>query len=160
MILSIEGQVVNAYIEPQFADIVGGPVVTVEFDAWENVPKLRRHLSGDLRVAKPSRYFSFAGYTQLLDLRFLSDNFKITPEDLLIDTNTSPTPAAFSWSGYEQDTEISEDEYEPGESYFGYSLRGDLESTKNNSDIHFDSFYAHPLFTLPKELQQLTESNQ
>lgn len=160
MILNIEGQIVNAYMEPQFADIVGGPVVTVEFDAWENVPKLRRHLHGDLRVAKPSRYFSFAGYTQLLDLRFLSDNFKIKAEDLLIDTNTSPAPAAFSWSGYEEDTEIGEDEYEPGESYFGYSLPEDLESTKYDSDIHFDCFYAYPLFTLPKELQQLTESNQ
>ena len=32
MILNIEGQIVNAYIEPQFADIVGGPVITVEFD--------------------------------------------------------------------------------------------------------------------------------
>lgn len=160
MILNIEGQIVNAYIEPQFQGIAGGPVVTVEFDAWENVPKLRRHLHGDLRVAKPSCYFSFAGYTQLLDVRFPSDNFKITAEDLLIDTNTSPAPAAFSWIGFEEDTEIGEDEYEPGESYFGYSLPEDLESTKYDSDIPYDCFYAYPLFTLPKELQQLTESNQ
>jgi len=78
MILMIDGQVVNAYIQPQFLEVQGGPVVTVEFDAWESVPNLRRHIRGDLRVSRVARYFSFVGYIQLLDLQFLVGNYKLT----------------------------------------------------------------------------------
>jgi len=153
MILIIEGQLVNAYIEPQFLEVEGGPVVTVEFDAWESVPNLRRHIRGDLRVSRVARYFSFVGYTQLLDLQFLVGNYKLTKEDLLIEHNTSPTPVAFSWSGYEADIEVGDDEYQQGESHFGYSLPEDLTSTRYDGDNHYECFYAYPLFTLPKELE-------
>jgi hypothetical protein len=153
MILMIDEQIVNAYIEPQFLEVQGGPVVTVEFDAWESVPNLRRHIKGDLRVARVTRYFNFVGYTQLLDLQFLVGNYKLNKSDLLIEHNTSPTPVAFSWSGYEADIEIGDDEYQQGESYFGYSLPEDLTSTRYDGDIHYECFYAYPLFTLPRELE-------
>ena len=160
MLLAIEGQIVSAYIEPQFAETVGGPVVTVEFNAWESVPNLRKHIKGDLRVPRVSRYFSFVGYTQLLDLQFLAGDYKIQKSDLLIDSNTSPEPVAFSWSGYESDIQVSEDEYIQGETYFGYALPSDLESTRYDGDIDYECFYAYPLFTLPQELRQLKEGTR
>ena len=160
MILSIEGQLINAYIEPQFAEVPGGPIVTLEFDAWESVPNLRRHIQGDLRVSRVARYFTFVGYTQLLDLRFLSKNCNITKDDLLIDSDASPIPIAFFWSGYESDIKVGEGEYKSGESFFGYALPEDLDSTRSDSDIDFECFYAYPLFTMPKELEKLFERNR
>jgi hypothetical protein len=160
MMLSIDGQLVNAYIEPQFFDTPGGPIVSVEFYGWENVPNLRKHIKGDLRVARVARYFNFLGYTQLLDLCYLVGNYKISKEDLLIDQNISPAPVAYSWSAWEEDIELEDGEYEPGEYYFGYALPEDLEYIRTDSDIHYEGFYAYPLFTMPEELLKTTAGHQ
>jgi hypothetical protein len=160
MILSIDGQLVNAYIEPQFFDLTGGPIVSVEFYGWENVPNLRKHIKGDLRVARVARYFNFVGYMQLLDLCYLAGNYKISKEDLLTDQNISPAPVAYSWSAWEADIELEDGEYESGEYYFGYSLPEDLEYIPTDSDVHYECFYAYPLFTMPTELEQTVEEKQ
>jgi hypothetical protein len=156
MILSIEGQLVNAYIEPQFYDVAGGSIVTIEFDAWESVPKLRKHIQGDLRAVRVARFWNFTGYMPLLDLRFLVGNYKLTKQDLLIDANTSPTPVAFEWVGCEADREIGEDEYESGETYYGYALPEDIDSMRYDGPSDYEVFLAYPLFSMPKELQKST----
>ncbi len=55
MILSIEWQLVNGYIEPHFYKVAGGSIVTIEFDAWESVPTLRKHTQDDLRAVRVAR---------------------------------------------------------------------------------------------------------
>ena len=154
MILSIDGQLVNAYIEPQFFDIAGGSIVTVEFDAWESVPNLRKHIQGDIRAVRVARYWNFTGYMPLLDLRFLVGKYKLTKNDLLIDANISPAPIAYEWTGMEADKEIGEDEYESGETWYGHSLPEDIESMRYDSDVNYECFLVYPLFTMPKELQK------
>jgi hypothetical protein len=156
MILSIDGQLVNAYIEPQFFDIAGGSIVTVEFDAWESVPNLRKHIQGDIRAVRVARYWNFTGYMPLLDLRFLVGNYKLTKNDLLIDANISPEPVAYEWVGMEADIEINEDEYESGETYYGHSLPEDIDSYRWDGPSHYEVFYAYPLFSMPEELQKTT----
>lgn len=54
-ILSIEGQLLNAYIEPKFYEVAGGSIVTKEFDAWESAPRLRKNIQGYLRAARVAR---------------------------------------------------------------------------------------------------------
>ncbi len=156
MILSIEGQLVNAYIEPQFINVAGVSIVTVEFDAWESVPKLRKQIQGDLRAKRYARYWNFTGYLQLDELRSLVGNHGITKNDLLIAEDTSPAPVAFEWVGWEADIEFSEDEYESGETYYGHSLPEDIESDRWDGPSHYEFFFAYPLFSMPEELQKAT----
>lgn len=156
MILSIDGQLVNAYIEPQFFDIAGGSIVTVEFDAWESVPNLRKHIQGDIRAMRVARFWNFTGYMPLLDLCSLVGNYRLTKQDLLIYENISPAPVAFEWVGWEEDIEIGENEYQSGETWYGHSLPEDIDSIRWDGDIHYECFYVYPLFTMPKELQKAT----
>jgi len=156
MILSIEGQLVNAYIEPQFFDVAGGSIVTVEFDAWESVPKLRRQIQGDLRAKPVARYWNFTGYLQLNELCSLVGNHGITKNDLLLAENTSPEPVAYEWVGMEADIEVGEDEYQSGETWYGHALPEDIDSMRYDGPSYYEVFCAYPLFSMPKELQKAT----
>ncbi len=152
MILSIEGQLVNAYIEPQFFDVAGVSIVTVEFDAWESMPKLRKQIQGDLRAKRFARFWNFTGYLHLEELCSLAENRGLTKRDLLIAENTSPAPVAFEWVGMEADIEISEDEYESGETYYGHSLPDEIDSYRWDGPSRYECFFAYPLFSMPEEL--------
>jgi hypothetical protein len=55
MILSIEWQLVNGYIEPHFYEVAGGLIVTMEFGALESLPKLRKHTQDDLWAVRVAR---------------------------------------------------------------------------------------------------------
>ncbi len=156
MILSIEGQLVNAYIEPQFFDVAGGSIVTVEFDAWESVPKLRKQIQGDLRAKRVARYWNFTGYMQLDELCSLVGNHKQTKHDLLIAEDTSPAPVAFEWVAWEEDIEIGENEYQSGETWYGHALPEDIDSYRWDGPSHYEAFYAYPLFSMPEELLKTT----
>jgi len=55
MILSIEWQLVNGYVEPHFYEVACGLIVTMEFDALESLPKLRKHTQDDLWAVRVAR---------------------------------------------------------------------------------------------------------
>jgi hypothetical protein len=160
MIFSIDGQLVNAYIEPQFTDVAGNPIVTVEFDAWESVPNLRKHIRGELRTNRVSRYWNFTGYMPLLDFKFLVENLQLSKDVLRIEFDTSPEPVAYSWIGWESDVDLGNDEYVGGETWYGHALPEDVDSIRYDSDVYYECFYAYPLFTMPKELTNYAESSK
>jgi hypothetical protein len=155
--LEISGKLINAFIEPQFQKLSSGEMVTVQFSDWESMPELRRHLQGEVRVSQHSREFIFTGYTQLLDLISLTGTPKLTSKDLFIETNLSPSPAAYYYMGWVEqndDIEMAGAECGPVESdvQMGYSLPEDIKAIRWSSDISYEQFYVYPVFQMPKEL--------
>jgi hypothetical protein len=153
--LEISGKIINAFIEPQFQSVSSGDLVTVQFSDWESLPDLRKHLQGEVRFSQSSREFIFTGYTQLLDLKLLTGASRLTSEELMLENDFSPAPAAYYYLGWEEpDDQIEGTECDPVQSdvWMGYTLPEDIEAIRWSSDISYEQFYVYPVFQMPKEL--------
>jgi hypothetical protein len=153
--LEISGKIINAFIEPQFQSVSSGDLVTVQFSDWESLPDLRKHLQGEVRFSQSSREFIFTGYTQLLDLKLLTGASRLTSEELMLENDFSPAPAAYYYLGWEEPgDQIEGAECDPVQSdvWMGYTLPEDIQAIRWSSDISYEQFYVYPVFQMPKEL--------
>lgn len=151
MILQINSRLVNAFIEPQFAEPGMHQLVTVQFYHFEKLKEFRRSLDGDLRLNIHDRYFPFTGYTSLESLWLHAKRLRPTFEDLLVKKNISPAPAAFKWVGIKHEVEEWEEDAEVGQ-WWGFCLPDEVMEERMSQDISYDEFLVYPLFELPEEL--------
>ena len=151
MILQINGRLVNAFIEPQFAEPGFHQLVTVQFYHFERLREFRRRLDGDLRLNVHDRYFPFTGYTNLETIWFYSKRNRPSYEDLLVEKDVSPAPAAYTWIGIKHEAEEWEDESEIGQ-WQGDCMPEDVVDIRTGQDISYDEFLVFPLFELPESL--------
>jgi hypothetical protein len=155
MILDIKGTLVNAFIEPQFKEVSSGHLVTIQFSDLDALGKFKHHIQGDTRIDLTDKYFHFIGYTQLLDLNCHISGTRIALEDLLVSRDVSPAPAAYSWRGWEDDTEDEDGNPIQGDDWRGYSLPEEIEDARGALSVSLIEFYVYPIFRLPVELEKV-----
>ena len=149
MILQINGRLVNAFIEPQFAAISKGELVTVQFYHFEKLKEFRRKLDGQLRFNQHDRYFPFTGYAHFSTIWHDANVKHLNPKDLLVDQDFSPEPLAYKWVGIKYETEDWEEEDDDVGEWFGECLADHIEDMRDGGDIHYDEFFFFPLDRLP-----------
>jgi len=154
MILEMNGQLINAFIEPQFSGVSSGHLVTVQFSDLDGLGKFKHHLQGDIRVDLTDMFFHFTGYTQFLDVNCLASGKSLTIADLVISKDISPAPAAYGWLGWEEHTEGEDGNLIQGEDWQGYSLPEEIQDLRWSLPTSLEEFYVFPLFSLPMGLKQ------
>lgn len=154
MLISVQGCVVNAYIEPQFKGMSSDQIVTVEFAEWESLVWFRKKLGGDIRFTQYAKYFPFTGYIQLEALNEFLVGKTLSISELESGQDLSPAPVAFSFDAL---TYWEEDEYGDiicdGANEWGFCFPEDVLSVWNDSDAKYEQFHTFPHFTLPEELK-------
>ena len=153
MILQINGRLVNAFIEPQFAEPGMHQLVTVQFYHFEKLREFRRSLDGDLRLNPYDRYFPFTGYSSLETLCVYAKKWRPTFEELLVSKDVSPAAVAYKWQGIKHEVEEWEEDAEAGQ-WSGYCLPDEVREFRTGQDIHYDEFLVYPVFELPDELSR------
>jgi hypothetical protein len=148
MILEMNGQLINAFIEPQFSEVSSGHLVTVQFSDLDGLGKFKHHLQGDIRVDLTDKFFHFTGYTQFLDVNCLASGKSLTIADLVVSKDISPAPAAYGWLGWEEHTEDEDGNLIQGEDWQGYSLPEEIHDLRWSLPTSLEEFYVFPLFSL------------
>ena len=148
MLIQIQGRLVNAFIEPQFAEISCNELVTVQFYHYEKLKDFRKKLDGELRFNQHDRYFPFTGYAHFSTIWHHSGQGQLKSKDLLVDEDFSPPPVAFKWTGIKYEPEEWEYPHEAGE-WSGECLADYILDERYGSDMFYDEFLMFPLDRLP-----------
>jgi len=151
MLLEIKGKLVNAFVEPQFAELGLNELVTVQFYHYEKLKNFRKKLDGDLRFDQNAKFFPFTGYAHFSSIWFAAKPKSIELKDLFVEEDISPAPIAYKWIGIKHEVEDWEDESDAGE-WQGEALPEDIKDLRYVQDISYDEFLVFPLYHLPESL--------
>ena len=164
MLIQTATGLLNAFIEPQFAQICDEKLFTVQASDIRTFRLLELPAFAEYRIDPKDLLFPFTGFCYSWHLEHLISAKQLSEIELLVD-NASPEPAAYCWeaSMTDFDSEMDKDSgYVWGDVVVGFCLREELLSERQSQPGVAEWFRAYPLFRLPtnEELKTVWVSQQ